>query len=140
MRKGLIIFSLLVSGCVSLFKQFERVEDDPTKWCKEVEAVMAPLQGKYLTAIYDANFKLTDKDLGFQIKANELVRYTEKESIRIKEIRYERDFIDYIGNNVRLFIFKDSKKQKYQLYFFTTGRLEIISPGRWDVYKRKEKI
>jgi len=68
------------------------------------------------------------------------VGYTKKGSIRIKEIRHERDFIDYIGNNVRLFIFKDSQKQKYQLYFFTTGRLEIISPDRWDVYKRKEKI
>jgi len=63
-----------------------------------------------------------------EIKANELIGYTKKESIRIKEIRYERDFIDYIGNNVRIFIFKDSKKQKYQLYFFTTRRLEIISP------------
>ena len=98
MRKGLIL--ILVSslvGCVSLFKQFERVEDDPTKWCKEVEAVMAPLQGKYLTAVYDASFNLTDKDLGFEIKANELVGYTEKGSIRIKEIRHERDFIDYVG-------------------------------------------
>lgn len=72
-------------------------------------------------------------------KANELIGYTDKGSIRIKEIRHERDFIDYAGNNVRLFIFKDGENKEYQLYYFTTGVVEVISLDRWNVYKKKGK-
>ena len=34
-------------------------------------------------------------------------------------------------------IFKDINDKEYQLYYFTDGRLEIISIDRWDVYKKK---
>ena len=137
MRKIILITSMaLLVGCVTMFKQFLRVDDDKAKWYEEVSLIMEPVQGKYLSAVYNQEFKESYKDTGFSIDGNLLIGFREGREVRIKEIRHERTFIDYLGREVQIFLFLDSEKKEYQLYYFTDGRLEIISPERWDVFRR----
>ena len=137
MKKIILVVSLLsLYGCITMFKELHRVDDDKAKWYEEVSLILGPIQGRYLSAAYNQEFKESYKDTGFSIDGNLLVGFREGREVRIKEIRHERTFTDYLGREVQIFLFLDSEKKEYQLYNFTDGRLEIISPERWDVFRR----
>ena len=140
MRKGLIlILASSLVGCITMFKKFHRVDDNKAKWYEEVSLILEPIQGRYLSAVYNQEFKESYKDTGFSLEGNLPVGFRKNKEIRIKFIRHERDFTDYLGRSVKIFIFKDGDNKEYQLYYFQDGRLEIISPERWDIFKKKKK-
>ncbi len=121
----------------SMFKQFHRVEQDPKAWHKNVSDILGPIQGKYDTAVFNQEFKESYKNEGLEISGNSIIEFRKGKNLLIQKIRHERDFVDSTRRQVKIFIFKDINDKEYQLYYFTDGRLEIISPDRWDVYKKK---
>ena len=138
MKKIFLAASLLVlAGCMTMLKRFHYVENSKASWSKEVKEIMLPIQGEYFTMFCDEEFNIRFKDKGFKIAGNLISGYGEGEDFRIKEIRHERTFVDFIERRSEIFIFLDKNKKEYHLYYFLDGTLEIVTPERWSVYKRK---